>query len=241
MIAIDRKTKVGDVVSRHAPLADLFEKHHIDFCCGGAQTIEEACTGKNLEPDALIEEIKAAWTNREADPAQPRFNEMELDELSDYIVEKHHSYVAEAIPLVTEYLERTAHAHGDNHPELHQIKALFKASAGQLAQHMQKEEMVLFPRVKHLIRLKKTGQRLPVQPGAVASPIEVMMQEHAAEGERFEEIRRLSAHYTVPADACSTFQAAYRKLEEFELDLHRHIHLENNILFPKALALEKDS
>jgi len=169
------------------------------------------------------------------------FNSWPLDLLADYIEKTHHRYVEEKTNVLLPFLDKLCKVHGANHPELFRINELFIGCAGELAQHMKKEELVLFPFVKRMVKTKESDGILS-QPtfGTVSNPIAMMMNEHDNEGERFREIAELTNNYTPPADACTTYRVTFAMLKEFEADLHKHIHLENNILFPKAVVLEKD-
>lgn len=177
---------------------------------------------------------------RDSQSDQPDFNTWPLDLLIDYIEKKHHRYVEERIPILKQYLNKLCHVHGNKHPELFGIFEHFTGSAGELAMHMKKEEQVLFPWIRRMVAGTADGKTLgPPQFGTVHNPIQMMMEEHDNEGERFRKIAALSGDYTPPSDACNTYRVAFSLLQEFEEDLHRHIHLENNILFPKAETLEK--
>jgi regulator of cell morphogenesis and NO signaling len=168
------------------------------------------------------------------------FNSWPLDLLVDYIEKTHHRYVEEKTPILLQFLDKLASVHGSNHPELLQIHELFQGCAGELAQHMKKEELILFPYIKKM--MGATISHESVQPphfGTVNNPITMMMEEHDNEGERFRTIALLTNNYAPPEDACNTYRVAFAMLEEFEQDLHKHIHLESNILFPKTKALEK--
>ena len=174
------------------------------------------------------------------DPDSDYINNLGLDELSEYIVKRHHSYVRESIPVIQKNLEKICNVHGENHTELFDIMVLFDGSAGALTKHMQKEEIVLFPFIHRLATAKKENRPLPRAPfGSVSNPIETMLAEHQNEGERFDQIARLSNNYVLPEGGCTTYDVTLKQLRDFENDLHRHIHLENNILFPKAIELEK--
>jgi len=167
-------------------------------------------------------------------------NSLDLDLLVDYIEKTYHSYIKEKTPILLQYLEKIKEVHGAHHPELLKIFALFSQSAMDLSMHLQKEERILFPVIRQLAKSKKSGQRAErAHFGTIQNPIAAMKEEHVAEGARFDKISDLSHGYAVPPDGCNTFRAAYELLGEFELNLHKHIHLENNILFPKAIELEK--
>ena len=163
-----------------------------------------------------------------------------LDLLADYIEKTHHRYVEEKTQVILPFLDKLCKVHGANHPELFEINELFIGCAGELAQHMKKEELMLFPFIKKMAKAALTEEPIAKpQFGTVKNPIAMMMEEHEAEGDRFVKIAALTNNYTPPADGCSTFRVTYAMLADFEQDLHKHIHLENNILFPSAMLLEK--
>lgn len=168
------------------------------------------------------------------------FQSLELDQLADYIEKRHHAYVKEKIPFLKAKLEKLCGAHGGNHPELFDVARMFEESAGNLSAHLMKEELVLFPQVRKLAKAKRGEQVDLSQLEGVDSPIQVMFAEHDAEGDRFKMISEITNGYQTPPDGCSTYEVTMRTLQEFEEDLHRHIHLENNILFPEAIRLEEE-
>lgn len=232
------KTKVADLVRRNYRTAEIFHQYHIDFCCNGDKTLNEACKDKEVRVEELLRELEQVMT--QVDDFSSRINSMSLSELVDYILERHHSYVRKNIPILQEFLAKISRVHGDNHPELIKVKSLFDEGAGNLVMHMQKEEIILFPYIKKLEEAARQGTGKPRRPfGEVANPIRMMIVEHQTEGERFERIANLTNNYSIPSDACNTYSVSLQKLKEFEKDLHTHIHLENNILFPKTLELEK--
>ncbi|WOC50662.1 iron-sulfur cluster repair di-iron protein [Bergeyella porcorum] len=228
---------IGDIVAQDFRTAAIFKKHHIDFCCKGGRTIQEACEHKNISPELLYNEIENLPKGNDS---QIDFNNWELDLLADYIEKTHHRYVTEKIPILQAFLEKLAKVHGDRHPELLEIKSLFDASAQDLSAHLKKEELVLFPFIRNMVKAKLEQLPLP-QPhfGTIENPIAMMKEEHSVEGERLRKIAELTDEYLPPADACNTYKVTFAMLQEFEDDLHRHIHLENNILFPKAIAMEE--
>lgn len=235
---ITSETPVGEVVKTNFKTAAMFQANKIDYCCGGSQTITEACKKAGVETDLLIGQLEEAL--QDSDPDTEYINNLELSELADYIVKRHHSYVQKNIPFLKQNLDKIADVHGENHPELSRVRDEFHASAGELTMHMQKEELLLFPYVKKMELAKKENRSLPSpQFGSVANPIAAMMDEHENEGERYVRISELTNNYQVPADGCTTYEVTMKQLADFEKDLHRHIHLENNILFPKAKELEK--
>ncbi|WP_035648786.1 iron-sulfur cluster repair di-iron protein [Flavobacterium sp. ASV13] len=230
---------IGSFVAEDFRTAAVFSKYKIDFCCKGNRTVTEVCEKQNIDADILLEnvlQVAQSENNGSID-----FNSWPLDLLADYIEKTHHRYVEEKTNVLLPFLDKLCKVHGANHPELFRINELFIGCAGELAQHMKKEELVLFPFVKRMVKTKESDGILS-QPtfGTVSNPIAMMMNEHDNEGERFREIAELTNNYTPPADACTTYRVTFAMLKEFEADLHKHIHLENNILFPKAVVLEKD-
>jgi regulator of cell morphogenesis and NO signaling len=229
---------IGQMVADDYRTAQVFKNHKIDFCCQGNRSIQEVAENKNMDIDVLLREIDEV--QRQNNTENTDFKSWPLDLLADYIEKKHHRYVEDSIPVLKQYLDKLSRVHGERHPELFTITEHFNASAGELAMHMKKEELVLFPWVRKMVKAAQQNEN-PGAPhfGTVRNPIQMMMQEHDNEGERFRAIAALSNDYNPPADACNTYRVAFSLLQEFEEDLHRHIHLENNILFPKAEALEK--
>jgi regulator of cell morphogenesis and NO signaling len=237
MSQINTKRKIADIVNNNLKAADVFEKYNIDFCCGGQVSIEEACREKGINQQQLVSELEQQNGN---DDGAAYIRQLDAAQLCDHIEAHHHAYITESIPILQQYLEKVCSVHGDNHPEVHKIRQLFDESAGALTQHMKKEELILFPFIRKLEAARQHGDT-PEKPqfGHVKHPITMMREEHDTEGARFEEIALLSEGYNPPPDACNTFMGLYNKLEEFEKDLHRHIHLENNILFPNAGKMYK--
>lgn len=233
---LSEELKVADVVSVNIKAAHVFKKYGIDFCCGGGISIRKACEKNNIEVNTLLQDLKNL--DDKVLPSQ-NFNNWELDFLIDYIVNTHHVYVTESLGLIDEYATKVARVHGEGHPPVIKIRELFSLVADELTSHMQKEENVLFPYIKKLIAAKREHSKLEAPHfGTVTAPINMMENEHEAVGNLLKEIAKLSDNYTPPEWACNTFKALYAKLDEFEQDLHIHIHLENNILFPKAVAIE---
>ncbi|UXX79039.1 iron-sulfur cluster repair di-iron protein [Reichenbachiella carrageenanivorans] len=230
---------IGELVAQHYKVARVFKKHNIDFCCKGNRTLDEAC---QTSPDYLktvIEELEAEINQTES--ATIDFQTWPLDLLADYIEKKHHRYVQEKTIEIQPYLNKICNVHGAQHPELIEIKKLFDEAAGELAAHMKKEELILFPIVRKMVKKQSEGQSWEgVHFGTVQNPIQMMMMEHETEGDRFAKIATLSNNYTPPKEACNTYAVTFALLQEFEDDLHLHIHLENNILFPKAVVLEQN-
>ncbi len=237
MKTIDQMT-VAEVVTENIKTADIFKKNGIDFCCGGHVSVKEICDKKGVDYNTIKEEL----TNINNAPSNDHdFNSWDLDFLADYIINNHHKYVVEANDLIVQYAEKVAKVHGHHYTEVVEIYDLFREIAAELNMHMHKEEMMLFPYIKNLAEAKKNGGRIPPSPfGSIQNPINMMEAEHVGAGDILKKIAELSNNHTPPADACNTFRALYAKLEEYQNDLFQHIHLENNILFPKAIQLEAE-
>lgn len=234
---ITKEKTVASVVTENIKASHIFKKYNIDFCCGGGISIEKVCEKKGLDPNIVIEELQNLHVISED---SNNYNSWDLAFLADYIVNIHHKYVSESIPILLAYAAKVASVHGHHYTEVLEIDRLFQEAAKELSGHMMKEESILFPYIKHLAISEKEGT-IPDVPhfGSISNPIQMMEDEHEAVGNIFKEISRLSNNYTPPDEACNTFKALYDKLDEFEIDLHKHIHLENNILHPKALALSR--
>lgn len=231
--------QIGQFVAEDFRTAAVFSNYGIDFCCKGHRTIDEVCDKHGIEKDELLEKLEEVLS-RKSDTAID-YMSWPLDLLADYIEKTHHRYVEEKIPVLLQFLNKLCNVHGGNHPELLEINSLFTGAAGELTQHMKKEEIILFPFIRKMVNnsIRKGSLELP-HFGTVENPIAMMMQEHDNEGERFRLISELSDNYIPPADACNTYRVTFAMLNEFEQDLHLHIHLENNILFPKAIEMEKN-
>ncbi|MFY0652515.1 MAG: iron-sulfur cluster repair di-iron protein [Cyclobacteriaceae bacterium] len=236
MTVTEEKT-VGEVVADNFKAADVFKKHSIDFCCGGNKALSAACEENGTKLDDLLSDLeKYEEDGREGQ----NFNQWKLDFLIDYILNEHHTYVIENLPYILEYAQKVAEVHGENHPETIRINQLVQAVAQDLQVHMKKEEQILFPYVRTLLAAQAQNTPLSkISFGTVGNPIRMMEMEHENAGDIFKEIAEISGNYTLPQDSCSTYQVLYKKLKEFQEDLHQHIHLENNILFPKAKELEQ--
>lgn len=231
--------KVGEVVAADYRAAAVFQKYGIDFCCQGNISVDEACTLHNLMTEAVMRELKILFASDKNHPAD--YQSWSPAFLSDYIEGTHHRYVQEKTPVILGYLNKLCQKHSDRHPELLEIKKLFSDSATELAIHMQKEEQILFPRIRNLAAMNADApQDHLITSSILNAPIKIMMHEHDHEGERFKKIDSLTNHFQPPADACNTYKVTFALLREFENDLHLHIHLENNILFPKAVQMEKE-
>ena len=238
---ISKESIIGTIVAEDYRTAAVFEQAGIDFCCNGNRSIEVACTEQHIKSDELVSCLQEVVTHSPSKgDAVSDYKYWSLDLLADYIEKKHHCYVATQIPVIQSFLEKIVRVHGDRHPELTEIQTCFDASAKELTAHMKKEELILFPFIREMVLAKQEGRKYATAPfGTVQNPMRMMMQEHDTEGARFRRIKDLSNQYTAPEDGCNTYRAAYATLKAFEDDLHLHIHLENNILFPKSIELEQ--
>lgn len=235
---ITAQSIIGELVAQDYRTASVFQSYGIDFCCKGNRTITEVCTSRNISLNILVEALQVAIQERESQSAA--YHSWPLDLLADYIEKIHHHYVETKTREIVPFLQKIVKVHGDRHPELAEVEHLFLQAAGELAAHMKKEELVLFPYIRKMVKAKAADEPLP-QPhfGTISNPIAMMHREHDTEGERFREMARLTENYVPPHDACNTYRVTFSMLKEFEEDLHFHIHLENNILFPKAMEMEK--
>lgn len=237
MEGIEAKT-VAQCVSENIKAADVFKKRGIDFCCGGNKLVKEVCEKKKVSYDEIVAELRGLDAPK---VMVNDFQNWDLDFLAAYIINKHHEYVRVNTPLILEYAAKVAKVHGHYYTEVVQIHELFQKISHELICHMQKEEMILFPYIKDLAKAKKNNLPFNAPPFmSVQNPISVMEREHVDAGDDFREIEQLSNDFTPPEGACNTFKALYAKLQDFQDDLHEHIHLENNILFPKAIELENE-
>jgi regulator of cell morphogenesis and NO signaling len=234
-----RERPVGEVVAEDYRRAGVFKRFGIDFCCGGGRTVQEACERKGVEYEELAQALLASTASRSGS-AQPDPRGWKLDFLADYIVNVHHGYVRETLPVLLQFSQKVARVHGERRPELVAIARLVEEIAGELEQHMRKEEEILFPYIRALVAAGSAGGSV-VLPGedAADGAMRLMEEEHDHAGELMRQIRELSGDFVPPEGACNTYRASYVKLEEFEEDLHRHVHLENNLLFPGTEKLER--
>jgi regulator of cell morphogenesis and NO signaling len=218
---------VGGLVAERPCRARVFEEFGIDYCCGGRRTLREACERRGVRLDVVLRRLAAADAER---PNEVDWTGSPLGTLCDHIVETHHAFLKYELPRVGKLLAKVAGVHGDRHPELYRVVAVFDPFARDLDHHMVKEEHVLFP----LVRRLAAGE--PVEMNALG-PIRVMEAEHDQAGEALAEMRRLADGFRPPEGACNSYRAALAGLHEIEQDLHRHVHKENNILFPRAERL----
>lgn len=238
-MGISKDTIIGDLVATDYRTASVFKESGIDFCCNGNRTIANACAEHDLDTDKILSQLENL--SQEGSKAANDYNSWPLDLLADYVEKRHHRFVQEKTQEIIPYLEKIVRVHGPNHPELAEVEKLFKESAGDMAVHMKKEELTLFPFIRKLVKAHDTKTPLDRTPsfGSVENPIDAMMHDHDRQGEIYREIAALTNNYTTPEDGCNTYRVTLNLINEFEEDLHLHIHLENNILFPKAIELEK--
>jgi regulator of cell morphogenesis and NO signaling len=237
-IAGEKDDTLGELAAKDLRKAEVFKKYGLDFCCGGKKTVKEACKEKGLD----VTKIEAELQQVDKAPAHRPlpYNEWGLDFLSDYITNTHHSYVKKNLPDIKNYADKVATVHGGRHPELLPVKQLVAEICTEMLDHMMKEEGILFPYIKMLATAKNTEQSLNGSRfGTVQNPIQIMEKEHETVAKNLAHIRELTHNYALPEDACASYSLLFRMLDEFEDDLHLHVHLENNILFPKTLELEK--
>jgi len=230
---------IGELVANDYRTASVFKKYGIDFCCQGNRTINDACKAKKIDEKSVVGDLNNLIRSKSEGAID--FQSWPIDLLADYIEKKHHRYVEEKSIEIKPYLDKICRVHGERHPELLEIKDYFYATAGELAMHMKKEELMMFPYIRKMVKAKQENTKAELPSfGSIKNLIETMMEEHTTEGDRFRKIEELSNNYTTPEDGCNTYRVTFALLDEFEQDLHLHIHLENNILFPKAIELEKE-
>lgn len=227
---------IRDFVIRDFRAAAVFHRYGIDFCCGGGKTLGEVCQAKELEESAVLREISQACAAEAIRP--PQFAEWESDTLARYIVAQHHGYVRTALPAISSHARKLAEVHGPRNPELVEVADIFDGVSEEMNAHMVKEEQILFPYIAQLAATRRAGLTpFPAPFGDVGNPIRMLEAEHESAGAAMARIRELTNGYAVPEHGCTTWRVTLQELEAFEADLHAHVHLENNILFPKARAL----
>ncbi len=232
MIAVERS--VGELVAERPGRSRVFEAYGIDFCCGGKLPLEEACAKRKVPVEEVVRQLLDLDEDVVSDDAL-NFDSMPLDELADHIVVTHHEHLCAELPRLQKMASRVAKVHGEKDARLVDLEDVIYELSAELMQHMLKEERILFPVIRSMVR----GDNSATMPcGHLSGPISVMEAEHENAGDELEMIRTLTDNYTPPEDACNTWRALFDGLRKFELDMHQHIHKENNILFPKAMALE---
>lgn len=234
MNTITLERTVGELVTERPGRSRVFEKYGIDYCCGGKRPLAEACKKKGVSLEDLVQELERS--DASATESEPSCDSMTLTELVNHIIVTHHAYLAAELPRLRRMAERVAKVHGDRERRLVTLDQAVGELSRELESHMAKEERILFP----FIQLLEQSPTLPYLPfGTLANPIRAMESEHDIAGNGLETIRQLTDGYAPPNWACNTYRALFDGLRELELDLHQHIHKENNILFPKSMELEK--
>jgi regulator of cell morphogenesis and NO signaling len=238
-IDINSKTIVKEIVAKNFQTAKVFEKYGIDFCCKGNNPLYKAVEEKEINVRELITELQNS--SNSDNKTHERYDEWKLTFLSKYILNNHNAYVKESIPRIQEHLNIVENKHGKKNPHMIAVSKLFQEISNEMIRHMAKEEKILFPIVKYLEDCRTFNER-PKTGGykTIKNPIKIMEQEHYGAGNILAQIRDLTGNYKLPEDACLTFKLTYIELAEFEKDLHKHVHLENNILFPKLIKLEEE-
>jgi regulator of cell morphogenesis and NO signaling len=239
MSVIAEKT-VRELALENTGATRVFEKFGIDYCCGGGQTLGQACQAANISIDEVTEAFEVGQRSLRGAAEGHNWQAEPLGDLVSHITSTHHKYTREEISHLVPLFDKVCSKHGPSHPELLQLRDIFAGLADELSAHLMKEEMVLFP---HIIRMEEAViEKSPILPapfGTVQNPVAMMKHEHDSAGNALRALREISHGYTAPPDACVSFQTLYKALAEFEADLHQHIHLENNILFPRAVEMEK--
>jgi regulator of cell morphogenesis and NO signaling len=225
---------VGAIVRDHPALSRLFEQVQVDYCCGGQKTLAEACAKRGIDPQAFLMELEN-WAVTTPAP-EVNLAALSLTEFADHIERIHHAYLHTELPRLEKMVAKVAAVHGEKEPRLVQIKNIFLALSAELATHLMKEEQILFPMIRQL----EVSDTLPAfHCGTIANPVRRMEFEHDEAGEALRELRQLTDNFTPPAWACNTYRALLDALHTFEQDMHQHVHKENNVLFPRAIALEQ--
>jgi len=239
MAVIAEKT-VREIAVENPAATRVFEKFGIDYCCGGSQPFEQACAKAGVEAEEVLDSIEIEEETARAARQVHDWQGEPLSNLVAHIKDTHHKYTREEIARLGTLLEKVCAVHGKNHPELYEIQTTFSGLSQELTMHMMKEEMMLFP---YIVRMEEAViQKEPVLPapfGTVQNPVAMMEHEHDSAGNALRAMRKASNNFFAPADACVSYQTLYKALDAFEADLHQHIHLENNMLFPRAIAMER--
>ncbi len=230
------KQKIGDIVSENYHAAGVFKAHGIDFCCGGGRPLDIVCEKQGIELSAITEALEnIAWKNQESGD---NYSDWSPSFLIDYIINTHHNFVRQKTEEIPIYAAKVARVHGERYPENVEIFKQFVSLANELTEHLKEEEETVFPMIKRLSGKREAGIVLSdEEKESLKKELEKMVDDHTGAGNLMANIRKLSGNFTPPEDACKTYQVLYRNLAGFEADLHKHVHLENNILFKKAEQL----
>jgi regulator of cell morphogenesis and NO signaling len=231
---MDTDRTLAAIVDHRPGAARIFERHRLDYCCGGGQTLAAACAGAGVDPDEVLAKLEALPS---AVHDAPEWVAMDLVQLVDHLEATHHRYLHEELPRLSALVAKVVGVHGDRHPELHQVQQTYEALRSELEPHLAKEEQVLFPMVRELAAATTTPS---FHCGTLTNPIRVMLMEHDSAGELLAELRTLTADHVPPADGCASYRTLYASLADLEADTHLHIHKENNVLFPAVVAKEQE-
>ncbi|HKT13563.1 MAG TPA: iron-sulfur cluster repair di-iron protein [Terriglobia bacterium] len=236
----DPRKTVKEIVLAMPASTMVFERLGIDYCCGGDKPLEEACRAAGQPVEDVLRSLEAAKAATQAGgPGVTDWSRESLASLMNYIVERHHTYCRQGVAGLESLLMKVSEKHGRNHPELSRLKSLFSGMSKELLMHLVKEEQTLFPYITRMEESVTRGMPFPKPPfGTVQNPVQMMVLEYDNAGAVLHEMRQLCGDYRVPPDACSSYQALYEELKSFENDMHQHIHLENNLLFPRSIEME---
>ncbi len=232
MPTIELQTPLAAVVTAHPSLARELERLGLDYCCGGARRIDDACRDQGLDPASVVAELVGLADNGATAP----WATMDVAELVGHLETTHHRYLWAELPRLTALVDKIVGVHGDRHAELHDVRRVYDELRADLEPHLRKEEQVLFPMIRQLA----SAQSPPTfHCGSLVSPISVMVSEHDRVGELLEQLRAHTHGYEMPADGCASYRACYESLAELEADTHLHVHIENNLLFPAVVRIEQ--
>ena len=239
-MTVTTEKTVRELALENPAATRVFEKLGIDYCCGGNKSLEQACGAVNIPVEQVLDSLAMAESATRAAQTDQDWQRVPLSDLIAHIIGTHHAYTRTEIARLGPLFDKVCSVHGKNHPELLQVRASFRGLAQELTMHMMKEEMVLFPYVAHMEEAVIQGEPVSPSPfGSVKNPVSMMEHEHESAGNALRAMRQASSGYAAPPDACISYQTLYKALADFEADLHQHIHLENNILFPRAIAMEQ--
>ena len=236
-MVVTSETCVRDIVTQCPTAIPVLERLGIDYCCNGQHSLGEACTKRNLELEPVLKELGGCWQHS-AVPVESEWMQAPLKKLADYIVQKHHVFTRQQLDLIDNLMGKVEQSHGATHPEVFKLGKTLAILGSEMRHHTECEETNLFPYIAAMGTDNRPDLPAPAK-GSLQMPITHMMTDHAQTGEELEEVRALTNNYTPPSDACTTWRALYRAIEDLEADLHQHIHLENNILFPRALKQQE--
>ena len=236
MTTLDMHMQIGQLVAERPARSRVFDRHGLDYCCGGKRTIEDACRRRGVDPDPVLAELAAL--DAEVVPQNDPIADMSMTELADHIVETHHAYLRSELPRLARLVDKVTAVHGETHAWLDEVRTVYADLVAELEPHMMKEEQILFPMIR---QIEKSGSSGAVHCGTIENPIRVMEHEHDNAGAALDRLRTLTNGYAIPEGACNSFRAMLDGLETLEADLHQHIHKENNVLFVRAAQAARGS